>query len=77
MGGDTLKWIKAFLENRRQCVLVDGERSNFVAVLSGVPQGSVIGPVLFLVDINDPPAEHKINGSPIRRRYHSLFDYHK
>ena len=44
--GDTLKWIKAFLENRQQSVVVDGERCDFEAVLSCVPQGSVIGPVL-------------------------------
>ena len=66
IGGDTLKWIKAFLENRQQWVVVDSERPNFVAVLSGVPQGSAIGPVFFLADINDPPAELKIKGSPIR-----------
>ena len=53
--GDTLEWIKAFLENRQQCVVVDGEKSDFVAVLSGVPQGSVIGSVLFLAYINDLP----------------------
>ena len=48
-----IRGIKAFLENRQQCVVVDGEKSDFVAVLSGVPQGSVIGSVLFLAYIND------------------------
>ena len=51
--GDTLKWIKAFLENRQQSVVVDGQRCDFVAVLSCVPRGSVIGPVLFLAYINN------------------------
>ena len=51
--GYTLKWIKAFLENQQQCVVVDGERSDFVALLSGVPHGSIIGPVPFLACIND------------------------
>ena len=51
--GDTLKWIKAFLENWQQSVVVDGERCDFVAVLSSVPRGSVIGPVLFLAYINN------------------------
>ena len=53
--GDAVNWVKAFLENGQQCVVVDSERSDFVAVLSGVPQGSVIGPVLFLTCINDFP----------------------
>ena len=53
--GDTLKWIKAFLENRQQSVVVDGERCDFVAVLSCVPWGSVIGPVPFLTYINNLP----------------------
>ena len=65
--GDTLKRIKAFLENRQQCVVVDGEKSNFVAVLSGAPQGSVIGPMLFLADINDLPQN-------IRSRVHLFAD---
>ena len=51
--GYTLKWIKAFLDNRQQCVVVDGETFDFVDILSGVPQGSVIGPVPFPAYIND------------------------
>ena len=51
--GKTLKWIQQFLTNRSQRVMVNGKLSSPHQVISGVPQGSVIGPLLFLVLIND------------------------
>ena len=51
--GNTLHWIKGFLEDRTQEVVVNGTKSDVGKVLSGIPQGTVLGPVLFVVYIND------------------------
>lgn len=55
--GEVLEWVRDFQSERRQRVMLNGESLDWRKVVSGVPQGSVLGPVLFIIYVNDMPAQ--------------------
>ena len=53
--GNLLSWIKMFLSDRYHYVCINNKNSNILSVLSGVPQGTILGPTFFIIYVNDMP----------------------
>ena len=66
MGNSIINWIEQWLTDRRQRVVVDGEVSSWKSVLSGVPQGSVLGPIIFLIYMYINDLEEGVTGKILK-----------
>ena len=53
IGKNVFNWIKNYLSNKNQCTTPNGITSSFVDIRCGVPQGSILGPLFFIIYVND------------------------
>ena len=79
ISGPLLSWIDNYLSNRHQRVVIDGQCSDWIKIEAGVPQGSILGPLLFVVFINDIVREIRANiklFADDTSLFHSIVDAH-
>ena len=71
---NAVSFIEVFLTNRIQRACVNGTKSEWLNIKQGVPQGTILGPLLFLLHVNDMTNNCKTNTERIqRRRRHTIF----